>query len=98
MAAESRWRGHEMMQDGDGLWRYCDNGGLVSEDPDRDCGHCGLPTTAEGHNGCLGTISGATNACCGHGVECESYVDYPWHLRWLFALRALAAPKKVTRV
>jgi hypothetical protein len=65
-----------MVRGDDGQWRYCDNGQLVSEDPDRPCGHCGRPQTPEGHDGCLGTIPGAINACCGHGVEADAYVQY----------------------
>ena len=76
MAAKSKWRGHEMAIGYDGAWRYCDNGQLVSNDPDRACNHCGLPQTPEGHDGCLGTLPGVMNACCGHGVEREAYVQY----------------------
>lgn len=31
------------------------------------CKHCNLRRTAEGHDGCLGTLPGVMNACCGHG-------------------------------
>lgn len=75
MAAKSRWRGHEIVCDEVGLWHYCDTGQLVSEDPNRDCGHCGLPNTKEGHDGCLGTLPGVANACCGHGVSAYAYVQ-----------------------
>jgi hypothetical protein len=37
------------------------------------CPHCGLSRTAEGHDGCLGTLPGVKAACCGHGVE-DGYV------------------------
>jgi len=31
------------------------------------CDHCDLPRTKEGHDGCLGSLPGVMNACCGHG-------------------------------
>ena len=72
-----RWRGHEIATDAIGLWRYCDNGRLVSGDPNRVCGHCGLPNTTDGYDGCLGKLPGVVNACCGHGVKAEAYTQYP---------------------
>ena len=76
MAARSKWRGHDIVFS-QGVWLYNDTKQSVTRDPDRPCGHCGLPQTPEGHDGCLGTIPGAMNACCGHGVERERYVQYP---------------------
>lgn len=40
------------------------------------CGHCGLPRTKEGHDGCIGTLEGVKNACCGHGEEAVAYVQF----------------------
>lgn len=40
------------------------------------CGHCGLKRTPEGYDGCLGTIPGVMNACCGHGDENIAYVQF----------------------
>jgi len=68
------WRGHHIEESG-GVWRYSDTGRLVSENKDRPCGHCGLPNTPEGHDGCLGTIPGARNACCGHGDVSAFYIQ-----------------------
>ncbi len=76
MSARSTWRGHEIVCDEAGLWRYCDTGLPVSEDPNRDCGRCGEPPTSEGHDACLGTIPGAANACCGHGDARDAYVQW----------------------
>lgn len=42
---------------------------------ERDCGYCKLPNTPEGHDGCLGTLPGVKNACCGHGHN-EAYVQF----------------------
>ena len=43
---------------------------------ERSCGHCGMENTPEGHDGCLGTLVGAKNACCGHGESDEAYIQY----------------------
>lgn len=67
-------RGHEMECHDAETWYYVADGVRVADDPDRDCGHCGIPQTREGHDGCLGTIPGAENACCGHGRPDEAYV------------------------
>lgn len=40
----------------------------------RPCGYCGKYNTAEGHDGCLGTLPGVMNACCGHGYS-DPYVQ-----------------------
>lgn len=58
-------------------WVYEDTRQPVKDNKDRDCGKCGLPNTPEGHDGCLGTIPGATNACCGHGDPTQAYVQFP---------------------
>jgi len=42
----------------------------------RNCGHCNLPQTEEGHDGCLGTLRGVSNACCGHGEAKEAYIQF----------------------
>lgn len=42
----------------------------------RPCGHCGLYNTPEGHDGCLGTLPGVMNACCGHGQTKDAYVQF----------------------
>jgi len=40
------------------------------------CGFCGLDRTPEGHDGCIGTLPGVMNACCGHGDTEMAYVQY----------------------
>jgi len=42
----------------------------------RECGQCGMSNTKEGHDGCLGTLPGLMNACCGHGDTREAYVQF----------------------
>lgn len=41
------------------------------------CAKCGLGPTAEGHDGCLGTLPDSVmNACCGHGNDRQAYVQF----------------------
>lgn len=68
------YRGHEVKCDGM-VWRYLD-GVPVPEDKDRACGFCKMENTPEGHDGCLGTLIGVRNACCGHGDDMSSYVQF----------------------
>ncbi len=75
MAARGKWRGHAIVFS-KGAWLYADTLQSVTRDSDRDCGHCGKPQTPEGHDGCLGTIPGVVNACCGHGDKAAAYVQY----------------------
>lgn len=42
------------------------------------CTHCNKKRTKEGHDGCIGTLLGVANACCGHGEEAVAYVQF-WH-------------------
>lgn len=67
-------RGHPIHQK-DGVWVYADTLEPTVDNP-RDCGHCGLANTLEDHDGCLGTLPGVMNACCGHGVTREAYVQF----------------------
>lgn len=101
MTAISQFRGHpihwdEQLQG----WRFTDTG-LPTVDTHhlRPCGHCGRHDTPEGHDGCLGTLPGVMNACCGHGVNREAYVQYPsgFTIRGYLALRQIAILKFVRR-
>jgi hypothetical protein len=40
------------------------------------CGHCGISRTPEGHDGCIGTLEGVMNACCGHGETDMASVQF----------------------
>lgn len=69
------WRGHEIEFVND-QWVYSVNKKPVKENPSIYCGHCGRSPTIEGHDGCLGTIPGIKNACCGHGITDQAYVQF----------------------
>lgn len=70
-------RGHAIEWDGE-RWVYVDTGEPTTAGwTVRPCGHCGLPNTPEGHDGCLGTLPGVMNACCGHGDEGSVYIQWP---------------------
>lgn len=41
------------------------------------CSKCKKGPTEEGHDGCLGTLTGPVmNACCGHGNDSQAYIQY----------------------
>lgn len=66
----SYYRGHPVYYDwAEPGWKFVDNQKLVVTEEDRPCKRCGQPPTKEGHDVCLGEISGITSACCGHGVR-----------------------------
>lgn len=68
----SKLRGHDIFLK-DESWFYTDNG-EPTVGVERPCGHCGKDFTKEGHDGCLGTLPGIMNACCGHGED-KAYVQ-----------------------
>jgi hypothetical protein len=55
------WRGHLITKQGLD-WVYVDTQQPVRLNPDRDYG-------------CLGTLPGVTNACCGHGNPNDAYIQ-----------------------
>ena len=69
------YRGYKIMVVDD-IWCYCDTGEPVKKQPDRPCGHCGLPNTSEGYDACIGELPGVQNACCGHGEKKLAYVHF----------------------
>ena len=60
-------------------WHYSDTKTLTVINgvyQERPCGYCGKNNTEEDHDGCLGVLPGIMNACCGHGVDREAYVQF----------------------
>ena len=66
-------RGHDIIFS-QGEWLYKDTLTPTAGN-ERPCGNCGGEYTEEGHDKCLGTLPGVMNACCGHGVKREAYVQ-----------------------
>jgi hypothetical protein len=64
-----KYRGNEVEYDNEiELWVYSDTKKTVRDNWEEvPCGNCGKNYTKEGHDGCLGTLIGVMNACCGHG-------------------------------
>jgi hypothetical protein len=72
-----KMRGHDVVYV-DGEWLMADTMKKTAEVWDKlPCGHCGKENTPEGHDGCVGTLPGVMNACCGHGAIGEAYVQFP---------------------
>ena len=78
MAARGHHRGHPMYFDeASQLWRYEDGGAAVKDCwSEKDCGRCGEPFSADGHDPCIANLPGVRNACCGHGSDAEAYVQF----------------------
>ena len=74
MSVKGKHRGHDITYSDQ--WRYVDTGLPVKNQLNRDCAYCGLANTVEGHDGCLGTLLGVRNACCGHGDQQFAYVQF----------------------
>lgn len=74
--SHSKLRGHSIEYINN-EWVYSDTKKpTVSTFKDRSCGHCNKENIPEGHDACLGTLKGIMNACCGHGVLKEAYVQF----------------------
>lgn len=94
MAATCTLRGHDIYWDGY-QWRYCDTREpTVTTHHERPCGHCGRHSTIEGHDACLGTLPGVMNACCGHGLPVEAYIQY-WNGSILRGTSAVAEMERL---
>lgn len=68
--------GHVIYQDEAGHWRWEDNDLKAYENP-RLCPKCKKFPNENGHDPCIGTISGVFAACCGHGRSDGIILWYP---------------------
>jgi hypothetical protein len=66
MAATSFQRGNPIQWNSK-KWIYSND--RSSTKKEKPCIRCGRMPTKEGYDACLGYISNAKSACCGHGVE-----------------------------
>ncbi len=71
---QSEYRGWDIICK-DNQWFYLDNNEPVASN-ERPCGYCIKDDTKEGHDNCLGALPGVMNACCGHGIDDEAYVQF----------------------
>ena len=71
---KQQYRGNEIFE-WNGRWYYFDDSKPVEHDKNRACGYCHRANTDEGHDGCLGRLHNVMNACCGHGVIGDAYVQ-----------------------
>jgi hypothetical protein len=71
--SHSQLRGHKIYYDNE--WKYCDTN-KPTVDTHRKCNKCKQDNRPDGHDACLGELDGVMNACCGHGVEREAYVQF----------------------
>lgn len=72
--ATARYRGH-LIEYVNNEWIYSDTKELVSKDKSRTCGKCGIESKDD-IDPCLGKLPGVSNACCGHGIPGESYIQF----------------------
>lgn len=77
-----------------GQWWYKDTRTKTVGDI-RDCGYCGLSDAKEGHDGCLGTLPNVMNACCGHGIEDDAYIQFFDERQSLYRLDAIKIINKL---
>lgn len=75
MTARSKMNGHDI-EYVSGDWVYSDTKeSTMTQHGTRSCSHCKQYCTPEGHDACLGTLPGVTNACCGHGILEDTFVQ-----------------------
>lgn len=90
-------RGHPVIFE-DGEWLYNDTK-TPTVDNERECGHCEIENSIEGHDGCIGTLPGVINACCGHGIEDEAYIQFDYgHCVYGHCVYGIAAIKIINRL
>ena len=74
MSITSYLRGHPIIfKNGEFFYQNTNTPTIGNERP---CGYCGKENTKNDHDGCLGTLPGVINACCGHGVVREAYIQF----------------------
>ncbi len=69
------YRGHKI-QLRKGIWYFHDTNINIESFKNIYCGYCGRHQTKNGHDGCIGILKNVMNACCGHGIDDEAYIQY----------------------
>lgn len=76
MVRRARLRGHKIISRNlTDDWFYEDDR-TPTIDNERPCGHCGKENTPEDHDHCVANLKGVKNACCGHGIDEEAYIQF----------------------
>lgn len=70
--ASSKIMGSDVKFNGD-FWVYAESGEKASNS-NASCVSCGLKSD-NGHDPCIRSLPGVANACCGHGVASDAYVQ-----------------------
>lgn len=78
MTCHGKHRGHPILWDElTQVWRYRDNKKPTSGvHIDRPCSYCGRAAGRDEPDPCIGYLPGVSNACCGHGVPEEAYIQF----------------------
>ena len=78
MTAKSLWRGHPIKWDEEKeKWLFEDSNEPVGETyADRPCKKCLRPFGKDDHDPCIKNLPGVSNACCGHGDDTQSYIQF----------------------
>lgn len=70
-------RGHEIYTfDNKTEWRYSHNNKPVDFQNPPPCKHCNVKYDQNEPDPCLGKLPGVEYACCGHGVQKQSYIKF----------------------
>ena len=76
--ATSKLRGKDIYYcEEENIWKYASDNEATNKqnDIDRGCGHCNQSFTEEDHDPCIRNLKGVMNACCGHGIVEDCYIQ-----------------------
>jgi hypothetical protein len=73
--ATTKLNGHSIHTMNGSEWFYTDTGEPTATSPKRTCRKCGCKETPKGHDWCIADLDNVQNACCGHGVVGDAYVQ-----------------------
>jgi len=77
VTAKSNIRGHEI-EEVNGQWVFSDTKEpTITTWKSRNCNNCNKDFPSNDHDPCIGNLPGVMNACCGHGIDKEAYVQFP---------------------
>ncbi|MGL5647042.1 MAG: hypothetical protein ACRDDY_04260 [Clostridium sp.] len=68
---EANHRGHKIFYRNN-EWVYEDGSPM---DDNCKCSRCGKESNPDGHDNCISDLKCVKNACCGHGIISEAYIQ-----------------------